>query len=106
MWQKSVLKFKCTKKKVVTANFVLKHEPDCELKGTKKVKGHRGYPNGPRGIWSKKYQENHQQDRKLTNVKTIKDNEAWVGHADKDGKETVPNWACVDRCPWKARFSI
>ena len=83
------------------ANFVLKHEPDCELKGTKKVKGHRGYPNGPGGIWSKKYQENHQQDRKLTNVKTIKDNEAWVGHADKEGKETVPNWACVDRCPVK-----
>ena len=81
------------------ANFILTHKRGCELKGTKKVKGHKGYPNGPGGIWSKKYQEEHQKDRSLTDVKTIKDNEAWVGHADKDGKETVPNWACEEGCP-------
>ena len=83
------------------ANFILTHKNGCELKGTKKVKGHKGYPNGPGGIWSKKYQEEHQKDRRLTDVKTIKDNEAWVGHADKDGKEIVENWACVEDCPVK-----
>jgi hypothetical protein len=83
------------------ANFILIHKEDCELKGTKKVKGHKGYPNGPGGIWSKKYQEEHQKDRSLTDVKTVKDNEAWVGHADEDGKETVADWACVESCPVK-----
>jgi hypothetical protein len=83
------------------ANFILTHKEGCELKGTKKVKGHKGYPNGPGGIWSKEYQENHQKDRSLTDVKTIKDNEAWVGHADKDGKEIVADWDCVEDCPVK-----
>ena len=83
------------------ANFILTHREGCELKGTKKVKGHKGYPNGPGGIWSKKYQEEHQKDRSLTDVKTIKDNEAWVGHADGNGKEEVANWACVEGCPVK-----
>ncbi len=81
------------------ANFILIHKEGCELKGTKKVKGHKGYPNGPGGIWSKDYQDTHQKDRGLTDVKTVKDNEAWVGHADKDGKEEVANWACVNDCP-------
>ena len=83
------------------ANFILTHREGCELKGTKKVKGHKGYPNGPGGIWSKKYQEEHQKDRSLTDVKTVKDNEAWVGHADKDGKEEVADWDCVEGCPVK-----
>jgi hypothetical protein len=64
------------------ANFILTHLDGCELKGTKKVK-------------------EHQKDRSLTDVKTVKDNEAWVGHADKDGKETVADWACVEGCPVK-----
>jgi hypothetical protein len=81
------------------ANFILTHKEDCELRGTKKVKGHKGYPNGPGGIWSKEYQDKHQKDRSLTDVKTVKDNEAWVGHADKDGKETISDWACVEGCP-------
>jgi hypothetical protein len=83
------------------ANFILTHREGCELKGTKKVKGHKGYPNGPGGIWSKKYQEEHQKDRSLTDVKTVKDNEAWVGHADKDGKEEIADWDCVEGCPVK-----
>lgn len=83
------------------ANFILFHKEGCDLKGTKKVKGHKGYPNGPGGIWSKEYQENHQKDRRLTDVKTVKDNEAWVGHADKDGKETVADWDCAEGCPVK-----
>ena len=81
------------------ANFILTHKEGCEIKGNKKIKGHKGYPNGPGGIWSKKYQEEHQKDRSLTDVKTVKDNEAWVGHADKDGKETISDWACVEGCP-------
>ena len=83
------------------ANFILIHKDGCELKGTKKVKGHKGYPNGPGGIWSKDYQAKHQKDRNLTDVKTVKDNEAWMGHADKDGKETVADWDCVESCPVK-----
>ena len=83
------------------ANFILTHKEGCELKGTKKVKGHKGYPNGPGGIWSKKYQEEHQKDRSLTDVKTVKDNEAWMGHADEDGKETVADWDCVEGCSVK-----
>jgi hypothetical protein len=81
------------------ANFILTHKDSCELKGMKKIKGHKGYPNEPGGIWSKEYQENLQKDRSLTDVKTVKDNEAWVGHADKDGEEAVADWACVEGCP-------
>ena len=81
------------------ANFILTHKEGCEIKGNKKIKGHKGYPNGPGGIWSKEYQDKHQKDRSLTDVKTVKDNEAWVGHADKDGKETISDWACVEGCP-------
>ena len=81
------------------ANFILTHKEGCEIIGNKKIKGHKGYPNGPGGIWSKEYQEEHQKDRSLTDVKTVKDNEAWVGHADKDGKETISDWACVEGCP-------
>jgi hypothetical protein len=83
------------------ANFILTHLENCELKGTKKVKGHKGYPNGPGGIWSKKYQEEHQKDRSLTDVKTVKDNESWVGHADENGQEEIADWACVKGCPVK-----
>jgi len=83
------------------ANFILIHKEGCELRGTKKVKGHKGYPNGPGGIWSKKYQEEHQKDRSLTDVKTVKDNEVWMGHADKDGKEEIADWDCVEGCPVK-----
>ena len=84
------------------ANLILQHLEECECVGTKKVKGHKGYPNGPGGIWKKGYQQNNQDAVGYTQCSTAADNEPWKGHADADGKETVPNWVCEPGCPARA----
>ena len=81
------------------ANVVLGHSEGCVSKGVRKVKGHKGYPNGPGGIWSKDYQEEHQNATGMTQTSTINDNKAWTGHAGEDGKEEVEDWECVEGCP-------
>jgi hypothetical protein len=73
-------------------NVALSHVggPDgCRLVGTKRVKGHAGYPNGPGGSSCQFSQKGEKTTR----------TEAWPGHADADGLETVEAWECVESCP-------
>lgn len=70
-------------------NVVLIHGPSCRLIGETKIDGHKGYPNGPGGSSSQFSQKGTATNRK----------EAWAGHADADGKETIPLWECQDDCP-------
>jgi len=71
-------------------NVIFVHDATCVKRGTTKVAGHKGYPNGPGGksmqyTSSKRGQEVRPQ--------------AWAGHADADGKEDTPIWECSARCP-------
>jgi len=84
------------------ANLILSHLEGCECAGTRKVKGHQGYPNGPGGIWKKEYQRDNQEATGYTQCSTVADNEPWEGPADEDGKETVANWICAEGCPVRA----
>ena len=74
------------------ANMILQHLPECECRGTRKVKGHTGYPNGPGGKsdpmhgWGGKRSAEVRPD-------------PWAGHADGDGNETIADWHCVEGCP-------
>ena len=71
------------------AHLLLSHAEECEKIGTVKVRGHKGYPGGPGGSSSQLTQ------RGMKSTRT----EAWAGHADVDGAETVEEWRCVDGCP-------
>ena len=66
------------------ANFILSHNPDCELIGEKKVKGsllnHICSAESKNGI----YQRREPQKRQ--------------GFTDKDGTETVANYRCTEGC--------
>lgn len=84
------------------ANLILQHLDGCEQDGVRYVKGHKGYPNGPGGIWKKGYQQDNPDAIGYTQCSTVTDNEPWKGHADKDGKESVANWICEQGCPVKA----
>ena len=66
------------------ANCVLSHTPECREVGTRKVKGHAGYPNGPRG---NRFSVGDGPDGSRT--------EAWAGHPDAD----VPAFDCAPSCP-------
>jgi len=70
-------------------NVLLVHSLECVLEGTRKVPGHKGYPNGPGG---KSYQ--YSSDKRGHEVRP----NAWAGHADADGMESVPAWTCDPRC--------
>ena len=65
------------------ANLILQHLDGCKCDGVKKVKGIGGgsskkAPNEVYGKWDHFHPSNH---------------------TDKDGKETVANWACEPGCP-------
>lgn len=66
------------------ANFILTHKEGCELKGTKKIRGIKGGTGNHKGsVYGER-----------SNVGSpVKD------YANKDGKETVEDWDCVDSCP-------
>jgi len=81
------------------ANIILKHSLGCVRAGTVKVKGHKGYPNGPGGSYSHAYQASNPVAKQWNHFSTVKDNEPWPGHADADGMETIEQWACVEGCP-------
>ena len=81
------------------ANFLLLHLPECTQVGTKQVIGHKGYPGGPGGLWSHKYQETSEIAKSWNNTSTQRDNEPWGGYADADGLETVGVWECAEGCP-------
>lgn len=71
-------------------NVALVHGPSCLLLGSQRVDGHRGYPNGPGG---KSYQ--YSSSKRNREVRP----HAWKGHADEDGKESIPQWECQPNCP-------
>jgi hypothetical protein len=71
------------------ANVALIHTPSCACVGSTRIEGHKGYPNGPGGSSSQFSQKG---------IKTTR-TEAWKGHADEEGLETVPVWECHERCP-------
>lgn len=66
------------------ANFILTHLDGCELKGTKKIRGIKGGTGNHKGsVYGER-----------SNVGSpVKD------YANKDGKEEVADWACVEGCP-------
>jgi site-specific DNA-methyltransferase (adenine-specific) len=72
------------------ANVVLQHLDACTLQGTRKVKGHTGYPDGPGGA-----SMHYASDARSADVRP----DAWAGHADEDGMETVEVWDCAPGCP-------
>jgi len=72
------------------ANVLLSHSEGCVLKGTKKVAGHKGYPNGPGGK-----SINYSSDKRSAEVRPS----PWPGYADADGMEETEDWACVPDCP-------
>ena len=67
------------------ANFVLIHKEGCDLKGTKKVKG----VSSSQSTFGSYREELKGKPRTTT------------GYSDKDGKETVADWDCVEDCPVK-----
>lgn len=73
------------------ANMLLQH-PGCERAGTARVPGHKGYPNGPGGKSDPKHGWGARRSAE------VRPN-AWAGHADVDGMETVTVWRCLDGCP-------
>jgi hypothetical protein len=56
------------------------------------VPGHKGYPNGPGG---KSTPMHGWGDKRSEDVRP----NAWQGHADSDGTETVAVWNCTVDCP-------
>ena len=75
------------------ANFLLVHLPGCQLAGGTRIKGHTGYPNGPKG-------KSHHYSSSKRGIE-VRPN-AWVGHADAEGKETIAVWDCAPGCFVKA----
>ena len=72
------------------SNLILSHTPQCKRVGTKKVKGHIGYPTGPGG----KSMHYSDQDGRGRDIRPA----AWDGYSDSDGNETVAEWECVPEC--------
>lgn len=72
------------------ANVILSHSPDCVQVGTHKIRGHTGYPDGPKG-------KSHHYSSQARS-KDVRPN-AWPGHADENGQETIDVYACVPNCP-------
>lgn len=78
-----------------SANFVLKHEPNCELKGTKKIKSSSG-----RGAVKKKSSaENLGNQGSSYSKESRKEGSVMICHVDEDGNEEVSNWTCMASCP-------
>ncbi len=72
-------------------NVALIHGPACRRVGEARIDGHKGYPNGPGGSSTQFSQKGTPTTRK----------DAWQGHADADGKETIDVWDCQPNCPAK-----
>ena len=70
------------------ANFILTHKEGCELIGTKKVKSGTAILDNKTKIKRVAY-----GDFDPVGIA------GYAGYADKDGKETISDWACVEGCP-------
>jgi len=73
------------------ANLILGHCEGCLRKGTKKIKGHKGYPDGAKGWGFHGGIGGRHSDG-------TRDGEAIPGHADAEGKETIEEWECKKDC--------
>lgn len=69
------------------SNLILQHQPGCEVVGTKRVKSGNPCNKVTAGGASTGACYGDYGQRSL------------VGHADAEGKETVPDWACAPGCP-------
>ena len=84
------------------ANITLQHSENCRKVGSKKVPGHKGYPNGPGGLYKQGYQQSSEIAHDWNKFSIKADNQPWLGHADAEGNETVDAYECVEGCPVKA----
>lgn len=71
------------------ANVILQHLDGCRCDGVKRVKSHN--PDNKTVVGGASTGECYGDYGKRS----------LVGHADKDGKETIANWTCEDGCPVK-----
>ena len=74
------------------ANIILTHHPECECKGTKKVKGSSCLPKDIGKGKNETYSNGIYSNKK--GVVTI-------SHNDENGQETIENWDCHEDCPIK-----
>jgi site-specific DNA-methyltransferase (adenine-specific) len=72
------------------ANIILTHHPECECKGTKKVKAIKG--GNSRAIQKNTYND---FGKNYDNTP----NGVGCGFGDENGKEEVENWDCHEDCP-------
>ena len=74
-------------------NLLLCHAPGCQRAGAEKIRGHKGYPNGPGGKSTPMHGWGQARSEQ------VRPN-AWVSPStNEDGTETVERWACVEGCP-------
>jgi len=79
------------------ANLLLSHDSRCERVGVRRVRGHKGYPDGPGGK-SEIYRGNAKDVTGYQHSKEFQ--KAGIeGRADSDGLEEVEAWDCVEGCP-------
>ena len=71
------------------ANGILQHLDGCRCDGVKRVKGNPPTKKSVRDDLNKGHDD----------IYGDYGSRSLVGHADKDGKETVANWVCVEGCP-------
>lgn len=74
------------------ANVVLEHLPGCQRAGSRKVRGCKGFPNGPGGKCDPQHGWGARPSAEVRPG-------PWVGHADPDGTETIDLWVCEPGCP-------
>lgn len=74
------------------ANIILTHHPECECKGTKKIKGSSCKPDDVGKGRNESYNNGIYSDKK--GIIT-------VSHNDENGEETVEDWNCHPDCPIK-----
>lgn len=70
-------------------NTSMEHHQGCVCVGASRIKGHTGYPNGPGG------KSIHYASEAIG--AEVRPN-AWQGHADADGLESVNRWSCAVAC--------
>jgi hypothetical protein len=68
---------------------ILQHLDGCRCEGIKKVKG----SNNTTGVWGGRSKET------VYDGGWIDPDQQRAGYTDKDGKESVVNWICVEGCP-------
>jgi hypothetical protein len=76
------------------ANLILSHTEDCRHDGVKRVKA-----CGVGAISRSTGKENGGQTGAAYGAESQTAGTEMVNYADKDGKETVANWICVEDCP-------